>query len=127
MRKCFYLLFQLKFAFRLFRVLRFDIALTFCNLLFFKHKRLIKLIKLDNDDLIFFEYFNIFTEYNEKDIYGPEITDKDGALLDTHDSFYHTTKSLLVLFQIMGVMPIMRVPKGKNLVLVSSMIAKDYK
>ncbi|CAH0399720.1 unnamed protein product [Chilo suppressalis] len=45
------------------------------------------------------------------DLYGPQITDKDGALLDEHDSFYYTTKSLLVLFQIMGVMPLMRVPK----------------
>ncbi|XP_053692209.1 gustatory and odorant receptor 22 [Sabethes cyaneus] len=36
----------------------------------------------------------------------------DDDLLDLHDSFYHTTKSLLVLFQIMGVMPIMRSPKG---------------
>ncbi|XP_026743878.1 gustatory and odorant receptor 22 [Trichoplusia ni] len=51
-------------------------------------------------------------EYDAKDLYGPEITDKDGALLDAHDSFYITTKSLLVLFQIMGVMPIMRVPKN---------------
>ncbi|XP_045449782.1 gustatory and odorant receptor 22-like [Melitaea cinxia] len=49
--------------------------------------------------------------YQEKDIYGPQITDKDGELLDKHDSFYITTKSLLVLFQIMGVMPIMRVPR----------------
>lgn len=32
--------------------------------------------------------------------------------LDARDSFYHTTKSLLVLFQIMGIMPIMRAPKG---------------
>lgn len=39
----------------------------------------------------------------------------DVELLDKHDSFYHTTKSLLVLFQIMGVMPIMRSPKGSNL------------
>lgn len=36
----------------------------------------------------------------------------DVNLLDQHDSFYHTTKSLLVLFQIMGVMPIVRSPKG---------------
>ncbi|KPI94062.1 Gustatory and odorant receptor 22 [Papilio xuthus] len=50
-------------------------------------------------------------EYDAKDIYGPEITDEDSALLDKHDSFYMTTKSLLVLFQNMGVMPIMRVPK----------------
>ncbi|CAG9562425.1 unnamed protein product [Danaus chrysippus] len=49
--------------------------------------------------------------YEAKDVYGPEITDKDGELLDQHDSFYINTKSLLVLFQIMGVMPIMRVPK----------------
>lgn len=38
----------------------------------------------------------------------------DVNLLDEHDSFYHTTKSLLVLFQIMGVMPIMRSPPGKG-------------
>jgi len=30
----------------------------------------------------------------------------DPLELDKHDSFYQTTKSLLVLFQIMGVMPI---------------------
>ncbi|XP_055547227.1 gustatory and odorant receptor 22 isoform X2 [Wyeomyia smithii] len=39
----------------------------------------------------------------------------DVDLLDEHDSFYHTTKSLLVLFQIMGVMPIMRSPKGVDM------------
>nr|XP_029714703.1 gustatory and odorant receptor 22 [Aedes albopictus] len=39
----------------------------------------------------------------------------DVNLLDQHDSFYHTTKSLLVLFQIMGVMPIVRSPKGVNM------------
>lgn len=50
--------------------------------------------------------------YNEKDVFVPQITDKDGPMLDDHDSFYKTTKSLLVLFQIMGVMPIMRVTKG---------------
>ncbi|XP_077293596.1 gustatory receptor 21a isoform X2 [Arctopsyche grandis] len=44
----------------------------------------------------------------------PQITDNDGYLLEKHDSFYHTTKSLLVLFQIMGVMPIMRVPYEKK-------------
>jgi gustatory receptor len=38
--------------------------------------------------------------------------EEDPDLLDKHDSFYYTTKSLLVLFQIMGVMPIMRSPKG---------------
>ncbi|XP_030746043.1 gustatory and odorant receptor 22 [Sitophilus oryzae] len=32
----------------------------------------------------------------------------DYNLLDYYDSFYHTTKSLLVLFQVMGVMPIER-------------------
>ncbi|XP_063622034.1 gustatory and odorant receptor 22 [Cydia splendana] len=42
---------------------------------------------------------------------GLQITAQDGELLDKHDSFYITTKSLLVLFQIMGIMPIMRVPK----------------
>ncbi|XP_058815713.1 gustatory and odorant receptor 22 [Topomyia yanbarensis] len=39
----------------------------------------------------------------------------DVNLLDEHDSFYKTTKSLLVLFQIMGVMPIMRSPEGVNM------------
>ncbi|XP_035774935.1 gustatory and odorant receptor 22 isoform X2 [Anopheles albimanus] len=39
----------------------------------------------------------------------------DVKLLDQHDSFYHTTKSLLVLFQIMGVMPIMRSPPGVDM------------
>nr|AID61252.1 gustatory receptor [Calliphora stygia] len=39
----------------------------------------------------------------------------DSDLLDKHDSFYHTTKSLLVLFQIMGVMPIHRNPPKSNL------------
>lgn len=39
----------------------------------------------------------------------------DPELLDKHDSFYHTTKSLLVLFQIMGVMPIHRNPPLPNL------------
>ncbi|XP_053957668.1 gustatory and odorant receptor 21a-like [Anastrepha ludens] len=34
----------------------------------------------------------------------------DARLLDEHDSFYKTTKSLLVLFQIMGIMPIHRNP-----------------
>nr|WCC57766.1 gustatory receptor 1 [Papilio glaucus] len=53
-------------------------------------------------------------DYDAKDVFGPEITDEDSALLDKHDSFYMTTKSLLVLFQIMGVMPIMRVPKDSK-------------
>ena len=64
-------------------------------------------------NLLFFISLFLLSEYDAKDLYGPEITDKDGALLDAHDSFYITTKSLLVLFQIMGVMPIMRVPKSK--------------
>ncbi|KOB73874.1 Gustatory receptor [Operophtera brumata] len=51
-------------------------------------------------------------DFKPEEIHGPEITSKDGALLDQHDSFYWTTRSLLVLFQIMGVMPIMRVPKN---------------
>lgn len=38
--------------------------------------------------------------------------DFDPDEMDEHDSFYHTTKSLLTLFQIMGVMPIMRNPTG---------------
>ncbi|XP_059617236.1 gustatory and odorant receptor 22 [Phlebotomus argentipes] len=41
--------------------------------------------------------------------------ENDPELLDYHDSFYKTTKSLLVLFQIMGIMPIMRSPSGTNL------------
>lgn len=58
-------------------------------------------------------------EYEVQELYGPQITEKDGVLLDEHDSFYLTTKSLLVLFQITGVMPIMRVPKGKLRVCMS--------
>ncbi|XP_057663906.1 gustatory and odorant receptor 22-like [Diorhabda carinulata] len=38
----------------------------------------------------------------------------DPELLDHYDNFYHTTKSLLVLFQIMGIMPIEREP-GKTI------------
>lgn len=34
--------------------------------------------------------------------------DPDPEILDSYDFFYKTTKSLLVLFQIMGVMPIER-------------------
>jgi hypothetical protein len=41
--------------------------------------------------------------------------DFDPDELDETDSFYDTTKSLLVLFQISGVMPIMRSPKGEIL------------
>ncbi|KAK9874019.1 hypothetical protein WA026_002373 [Henosepilachna vigintioctopunctata] len=40
--------------------------------------------------------------------------DPDPEALEKYDSFYHTTKSLLVLFQIMGVMPIERSGKGKT-------------
>lgn len=43
----------------------------------------------------------------------------DPDALDKHDSFYYTTKSLLVLFQIMGIMPIMRSPKGDYLAAAS--------
>lgn len=42
----------------------------------------------------------------------PKEVELNVDLLDEHDSFYHTTKSLLVLFQIMGVMPIMRSARG---------------
>lgn len=38
----------------------------------------------------------------------------DPELLDQYDNFYQTTKSLLVLFQIMGVMPIERSSLGKT-------------
>lgn len=38
----------------------------------------------------------------------------DPDLLERYDNFYQTTKSLLVLFQIMGVMPIERAGKGKT-------------
>ncbi|GAB0092565.1 Gustatory receptor [Sergentomyia squamirostris] len=44
----------------------------------------------------------------------PREEESDPDLLDYHDSFYKTTKSLLVLFQIMGIMPIMRSPPGSN-------------
>lgn len=37
-----------------------------------------------------------------------KVEDEDPELLYQFDSFYHTTKSLLVLFQVMGVMPIDR-------------------
>ncbi|XP_044744506.1 gustatory and odorant receptor 22-like [Coccinella septempunctata] len=43
-----------------------------------------------------------------------EKVDQDPDLLEKYDSFYHTTKSLLVLFQIMGVMPIERASKGNT-------------
>lgn len=38
----------------------------------------------------------------------------DPAMLEKYDNFYQTTKSLLVLFQIMGVMPIERSELGKT-------------
>lgn len=38
----------------------------------------------------------------------------DVDLLDEYDSFYDTTKSLLVLFQMMGIMPIQRSRKGQK-------------
>lgn len=44
----------------------------------------------------------------------PKEVELDVDLLDKYDSFYHTTKSLLVLFQIMGIMPIRRSGPGKN-------------
>lgn len=53
---------------------------------------------------------NLFDFYVRKE----EIVD-DPDLLDKHDSFYHNTKSLLVLFQIMGVMPIHRNPPKPGL------------
>lgn len=40
----------------------------------------------------------------------------DVELLDKYDEFYKTTKHLLVLFQIMGIMPIMRTAPGKPVV-----------
>lgn len=39
---------------------------------------------------------------------GVRVNNPDPELLHQYDNFYHTTKSLLVLFQIMGVMPIER-------------------
>ncbi|XP_018567012.1 gustatory and odorant receptor 22-like [Anoplophora glabripennis] len=39
---------------------------------------------------------------------GIRVSNADPELLHQYDNFYHTTKSLLVLFQIMGVMPIER-------------------
>lgn len=49
------------------------------------------------------------------DLYVRKSEEKfDPDEMDELDSFYHTTKSLLVLFQIMGVMPIMRSPKGEK-------------
>lgn len=39
---------------------------------------------------------------------GIRVSNPDPELLHQYDNFYQTTKSLLVLFQIMGVMPIER-------------------
>lgn len=58
----------------------------------------------DNDDANLSDYY----VRKEEPVDDPE-------LLDKHDSFYHTTKSLLVLFQIMGVMPIHRNPPKPGL------------
>lgn len=44
----------------------------------------------------------------------PKEIELDVDLLDKYDSFYDTTKSLLVLFQIMGIMPIQRSPPGMH-------------
>lgn len=44
-----------------------------------------------------------------------ENIEEDVNILDKYDSFYYTTKSLLVMFQIMGIMPIMRTPRGVQL------------
>ncbi|KAJ3638349.1 hypothetical protein MTP99_001725 [Tenebrio molitor] len=53
-----------------------------------------------------------------KVVASPSVTnadeEPDPELLDQYDNFYQTTKSLLVLFQIMGVMPIERSGKGKT-------------
>lgn len=49
-----------------------------------------------------------------RDLYVRRKEEKfDPDEMDIRDSFYHTTKSLLVLFQLMGVMPIMRTKKGE--------------
>jgi gustatory receptor len=44
--------------------------------------------------------------------FGIDKKKKDVETTIQISSFYHTTKSLLVLFQIMGVMPIHRNPRG---------------
>lgn len=61
--------------------------------------------------------FHIFTDNSSPThLYiRPKEVELDVDLLDKHDSFYHTTKSLLVLFQIMGIMPIKRSAPGKNI------------
>ncbi|XP_005189991.1 gustatory and odorant receptor 21a-like [Musca domestica] len=72
-----------------------------------------------HDELRYREKLNFLADnddVNLSDYYVPkEETVDDPELLDKHDSFYHTTKSLLVLFQIMGVMPIHRNPPKPNL------------
>lgn len=45
---------------------------------------------------------------------GKPAHEADPELLEQYDNFYQTTKSLLILFQIMGVMPIERAGKGKT-------------
>lgn len=52
----------------------------------------------------------------------PKEIELNVDLLDEHDSFYHTTKSLLVLFKIMGVMPLVRSDPGKYVYLYSANI-----
>nr|UZH23402.1 gustatory receptor 21a-2 [Anastrepha ludens] len=66
------------------------------------------------DELLYREKLEILAEHNtiSTDLFVRKFEDiDDPILLDKHDSFYHTTKSLLVLFQIMGVMPIHRNPQ----------------
>lgn len=70
------------------------------------------------DELRYREKLNILSKKDTDltDIYlRKQETVADPELLDKHDSFYHTTKSLLVLFQIMGVMPIHRSPPKTKL------------
>lgn len=45
---------------------------------------------------------------------GKPAHEADPELLEQYDNFYQTTKSLLILFQIMGIMPIERAGKGKT-------------
>lgn len=58
----------------------------------------------------------------------PKEDEYDVDLLDEYDSFYKTTKSLLVLFQIMGIMPIKRSAPGMGVShYMSFQIAKHKK
>lgn len=58
-----------------------------------------------------------------RDLYVRRKEEKfDPNEMDARDSFYHTTKSLLVLFQLMGVMPIMRSPEGEFLDFIAIII-----